>query len=159
MFWFLLFLHFHSCFSFFLSLSFTSSTILYATCLSKLFTLILTWRSFFFFFFFFFLSERPEQVGRFIGEYRGPFSDSRHSMFAYMCHVKSIWAGAQHFSQLYKCAQWRLRSACPFPRADQSSLSAWRRLGSTHRTSCEDSDQTARQRRLIWVFAGRTCKL
>ena len=40
-------------------------------------------------------------------------------------------------------------------------LSAWPRFGSlaTHRVSCEDSDQTARMRRLIWFFAGRTCNL
>ena len=33
----------------------------------------------------------------------------------------------------------------------ESSLSAWRKLGS------EDSDQTGRMPRLIWVFAGHTC--
>ena len=39
------------------------------------------------------------------------------------------------------------------------SLSTWRRLGSlaTHWTHSEDSDQTGRMPRLIWVFAGRTC--
>ena len=37
--------------------------------------------------------------------------------------------------------------------------STWRNLGSlpTHWTHSEDSGQTARMRRLIWVFAGRTC--
>ena len=37
----------------------------------------------------------------------------------------------------------------------ESSLSAWRKLWSlaTHK---EDSDQTRRMPRLIWVFAGRT---
>ena len=30
---------------------------------------------------------------------------------------------------------------------------------SVHRTYSEDSGQTARMRRLIWVFAGRTCNL
>ena len=40
----------------------------------------------------------------------------------------------------------------------ESSLSAWRKLGSlaTHWTHSEDSDQTGRMPRLIWVFAGRT---
>ena len=44
------------------------------------------------------------------------------------------------------------------PAADQSSLSAWRKLWSlaTHWAHCEDSDQTGRMPRLIWVFAGRT---
>ena len=42
--------------------------------------------------------------------------------------------------------------------SDQSSLSAWRHLGSsaTHWAHSEDSDQTGRMPRLIWVFAGRT---
>ena len=40
----------------------------------------------------------------------------------------------------------------------ESSLSAWRKLGSlaTHWVHSEDSDQTGRMPRLIWVFAGRT---
>ena len=40
----------------------------------------------------------------------------------------------------------------------ESSLSAWRNLGSlaTHWAHSEDSDQTGRVPRLIWVFAGRT---
>ena len=38
------------------------------------------------------------------------------------------------------------------------SLSAWRKLGplATHWAHSEDSDQTGRTPRLIWVFAGRT---
>ena len=40
----------------------------------------------------------------------------------------------------------------------ESSLSAWRKLGSlaTHWVHSEDSDQTGQMCRLIWVFAGRT---
>ena len=40
----------------------------------------------------------------------------------------------------------------------ESSLSAWRKLGSlaTHWVHSEDSDQTGRMPRLIWVFARRT---
>ena len=40
----------------------------------------------------------------------------------------------------------------------ESSLSAWRKLGSwaIHWAHYEDSDQTGRMPRLIWVFAGRT---
>ena len=40
----------------------------------------------------------------------------------------------------------------------ESSLSAWRKLGSlaTHWAHSEDSDQTGRMPRLIWVFAGCT---
>ena len=41
----------------------------------------------------------------------------------------------------------------------ESSLSAWRKLGSlaTYGAHSEDSDQTRRVPRLNWVFAGRTC--
>ena len=40
----------------------------------------------------------------------------------------------------------------------ESSLSAWRKLGSlaTHWAHSEDSAQTGRMPRLIWIFAGRT---
>ena len=40
----------------------------------------------------------------------------------------------------------------------ESSLSAWRKIGSlaTHWAHSEDSDQTGRMPRLMWVFAGRT---
>ena len=40
----------------------------------------------------------------------------------------------------------------------ESSLSTWRKLGSlaTHWVHSEDSNQTGRIPRLIWVFAGRT---
>ena len=43
----------------------------------------------------------------------------------------------------------------------ESSLSAWRKLGplATHWAHSEDSDQTGRRPRLIWVFAGRTLTL
>ena len=47
------------------------------------------------------------------------------------------------------------------PDWSQSSLSAWRKLGplATHWAHSEDSDQTGRMPRLIWVFAGRTATL
>ena len=43
----------------------------------------------------------------------------------------------------------------------ESSLSAWRNHGSlaTHWVHSEDSDQTGRMPRLIWVFAGHTVTL
>ena len=48
-----------------------------------------------------------------------------------------------------------------YPVWSESSLSAWRNLGSlaTHWAHSEDSDQTGRMPRLIWVFAGRTLTL
>ena len=41
----------------------------------------------------------------------------------------------------------------------ESTLSAWRNIGSLtfQNAHSEDSDQTARMRRLIGIFAGRTC--
>ena len=59
---------------------------------------------------------------------------------------------------MWLCAQRRLRSAWASAQSDQSSLSAWTKLGSlaTHWAHSEDSDQTGRMPRLIWVFAGRT---
>ena len=56
------------------------------------------------------------------------------------------------------CAQRRLRSSWTSAQSDQSSLPAWRNLGSltTYWAHSEDSDQTGRMPRLIWVFAGHT---
>ena len=44
-----------------------------------------------------------------------------------------------------------------WPLRPESSMSAWRNLGSlpTHCAHSKDSDQTGRMPRLIWVFAGR----
>ena len=60
-------------------------------------------------------------------------------------------------STKWVCAQRKLRSA----QSDQSSLSAPRKLWSLamHWSHSEDSDQTGRMPRLIWVFAGRTLTL
>ena len=57
------------------------------------------------------------------------------------------------------CTQRSLRSAWASAQVwSESSLSAWRKLGSldTHSAHSEDSDLTGRMPRLIWVFAGRT---
>ena len=57
------------------------------------------------------------------------------------------------------CPQQRLRINLDIhPVWSESSLSAWRNLGSlaTHWAHSEDSDQTGRMPRLIWVFAGHT---
>ena len=50
---------------------------------------------------------------------------------------------------------------CHPPIWSESSLSAWRKLWSlaTHWAHSEDSDQTWRMPRLVWVFAGRTVTL
>ena len=69
-----------------------------------------------------------------------------------------IWAASWQNVQNGMCAQRRLRSALASTQFDQSSLSAWAKLGSLaiHWVHCEGSDQTGRMPRLIWVFAGRT---
>ena len=73
-------------------------------------------------------------------------------------HNKNICAASWQNQQNGMCAQRRLRSAWASAQSDQSSLSAWRKLGSlaTHWAHSEDSDQTGRMSRLIWVFSGRT---
>ena len=50
------------------------------------------------------------------------------------------------------------KMACAPSEDSESSLSAWRKPGSlaTHLAHSEDSDQTGRMPRLIWVFDGRT---
>ena len=61
-----------------------------------------------------------------------------------------------------KPAKWHVRPAKTQvslgirPVSSESSLFAWRKLGSLA-THSEDSDQTGRMPRLIWVFAGRIC--
>ena len=68
------------------------------------------------------------------------------------------WAASWQNQQNGMCAQRRLRSAWASAQSDQSSLSAWRKIGSlaTQWAHSEDSDQIGRMPRLIWVFAGRT---
>ena len=73
---------------------------------------------------------------------------------------KQKWATSWQNQQNGLCAQRRLRSAWASAQSDfESSLSAWRMLGSlaTHWVHSEDSDQTGQTPRLIWVFAGRPC--
>ena len=67
--------------------------------------------------------------------------------FLLIMWVQLIWAASWENQQNELCAQ-----------SDQSSLSVWRTVGSlaTHWAHSEDSDQTGRLPRLIWIFAGRT---
>ena len=62
---------------------------------------------------------------------------------------------------MWLCAQRRLRSAWASAQSDQSSLSAWRTVGSlaTRWAHSEGSDQIGRMPRLIWVFVGRIATL
>ena len=63
-----------------------------------------------------------------------------------------IWAALWQNQQNGMCAQRRLRSAWASVQSDQSSLFAWRKLGSlaTHWAHGEDSDQTGRIIRPVW---------
>ena len=67
-----------------------------------------------------------------------------------------IWAGSQHFQQDCMCAQRSLRSACACAKSGICAVllkSLWiMKASATHRVLC---DQTARMRRLIYLFAGR----
>ena len=75
------------------------------------------------------------------------------------------WCFTEHLSCIMtKPTKWHVRPAKTQislgirPDWSESSLSAWRRLGSlaTHWVHSEDSDQTGQMPRLVWVFAGRT---
>ena len=69
-----------------------------------------------------------------------------------------IWA-APWQNQQCGCAPAKTQISLGIrPVWSESSLSTWGKLGSlaTHWMHSEDSDQTGRMPRLIWVFAGRT---
>ena len=78
-------------------------------------------------------------------------------LFAYVpkWDARHQWAATWQNQQNDLCAQrTQIRlGGCP-----ESSLSAWRKLGSlaTHWAHSEDSDQTGQMPRLIWIFPGRT---
>ena len=57
------------------------------------------------------------------------------------------------------CAQRRLKSACTSAQSDRSRLCPQEETASLaiQNAPSEDSDQTSRMRRLIGIFAGRTC--
>ena len=80
------------------------------------------------------------------------------SSYLFLWIVKLIWSSAWQNQQNDLCAQRRLRSAWASAQSDQSSLSAWRNIGplTIYWVLSEDTDQTGRMPRLIWVFAGRT---
>ena len=86
-----------------------------------------------------------------------PQSDSLSTL----CDLAAMytWAAAWQNQPNGHCVQRRHRSACAFVQSDQSLRCPHEeKLGpqlSIERTAkCEDSDQTGRVSRLIWVFAG-----
>ena len=81
------------------------------------------------------------------------------------CYFTSLASKKVHMSHLVtKPTKWHVRPAKTpnslgiRPVWSESALSALRKLGSlaTHWAHSEDSGQTGRMARLIWVFAGRT---
>ena len=107
---------------------------------------------------------------------------SDHSVSPWTCLVHLQWLAESVFTESTLCnlTQWanfltykplhdknQQMTVCPAktqislgirPVWSESLLSAWRKLRSltTHLAHSEDSDQTGRMPRLIWVFAGRT---
>ena len=72
-----------------------------------------------------------------------------------------MWAATWQ-SQQSDCAPAKTQNSLGIrPVWSESSLSAWRKHGplATHEAHSEDSDQTGRMSRLIWVFSGRTFTL
>ena len=69
------------------------------------------------------------------------------------------WATSWRNQQSGICTQRRLRLAWASTQSDQSSLcTQWvAKDPGFLQADSEDSDQTGRMPRLIWVFAGRTC--
>ena len=78
-------------------------------------------------------------------------------MLRIVCNFYTIILNLHHNSKW--AATWQNQQTGMRPVWSESSLSAWRKLGSlaTHWTHSEDADQTGRMPRLIWVFTGRTC--
>ena len=70
---------------------------------------------------------------------------------------RDYWRYSQRINTKW-AASWQNQQNGIRPVWLESSLSAWRKLGSlaTYWTHSEDSDQTGRMRRLIWVVSGRT---
>ena len=81
--------------------------------------------------------------------------------------VTVVWRQSIHYVSclMTKPTKWHVRPVktqislgiCPV--WSESSLSAWRKLGSlaTHCAHSEDSDHTGQMPRLIWLFAGHIC--
>ena len=104
-------------------------------------------------------------------EYRVTVTQTSNCHRLFLCYFWTCFmflscTVAHHMScDMTKSTKWHVRPAKTQislgirPVWSESSLSAWRKLGSlaTHWAHSEDSDQTGLMPRLIWVFAGRTC--
>ena len=74
------------------------------------------------------------------------------------CHLLDWGVFSHGISIQFEPPHDKTNKITVYPVLSESSLSAWRKLGpfATHWSHSEDSDQTGRMPRLIWVFAGRT---
>ena len=81
----------------------------------------------------------------------------KYTSYTYKVHMKAIYKSWTYDSYTLPWISYSV--ICPV--WSESSLSAWRNLGSlaTHWAHTEDSNQTGQMPRLIWVFAGRTSTL
>ena len=97
--------------------------------------------------------------------YQFDFLRPQHSLFNYFTKLVEQYTKVRKYESRHdKTNKMSVRPAktqislgiCPV--WSESSLSAWRKLGSlaTHWGHSEDSDQTGRMPRLIWVLAGCT---
>ena len=109
------------------------------------------------------VSDQTEQLHRLFWVFLGGTHNFVSSLcfgfwLSYKVLIQEISAVTWQNQQNGMCAQRRLKSAWASTQSDQSSLSAWRNLGSlaTQWVHSEDSDQTGQMPRLIWVFIGRT---
>ena len=88
----------------------------------------------------------------------GSLMERRDVSTRFLGGTYSIWAASWQNQRNGMCAQRRLRSAWASAKSDQSlrcALCVAKDPRCRHADS-EDSDQTGRMPRLIWVFAGRT---
>ena len=113
-----------------------------------------------------FAVRSPEDTGTF-SRWSGPHINYKH-IYIDLCNTRcyKIFKYAYHLSQyVRKRTLWHVRSLKTQIslriRAvwSESLLSAWRNFTSlaVRNPPSEDSDQSAQMRRLIWIFAGRTC--
>ena len=103
--------------------------------------------------------ELIKQASAVIGKQVLAFSKSEKSEFINIGIFAASSGGRKGRRHIRRLTPDPERShVCIRPVWSESSLSAWRKLGSlaTHWAHSEDSDQTGCMPRLIWVFAGRT---
>ena len=102
------------------------------------------------------LASSVEKSTYHMAEQRRPRRDCVDAR-AFAVRTNSIWTATWQNQQNDLCAQRRLWSAWKSAQSDQSLHCPHEGTLSTHWAHSEDSDQTGRMPRLIWVFAGRTC--